>query len=44
MVTFLISADLTIHLLDTFEAKTPGYSRGRKDYFGIAIWTLVRKL
>ena len=26
MVTFLISANLTIHLLETFEAKTPGYS------------------
>ena len=44
MVTFLISADLTIHLLDTLEAKTPGYSRGRKDYFGKIFWTLVRKL
>ena len=38
MVTFLISADLTIHLLDTLEAKTPGYSRGK------IFWTLVRKL
>ena len=34
MITFLIFANLTLYLWDTIEAKTPGYSKGRKYYYG----------
>ena len=44
MVTFLICANLTIWLWDTIESKTPGYSNGRKDYYGKVFWTLFGHL
>ena len=44
MVTFLICANLTIYLWDTIEAKTPGYSKGRKKFFGKIFWTLLGHL
>ena len=44
MITFLIFANLTLYLWDTIEAKTPGYSKGRKYYYGTIFWTILGHL
>ena len=44
MVTFLICANLTIYLWDTIEAKTPGYNKARKYYYGKIFWTILGHL
>ena len=41
LVTFLIVANLTMYVWETFENKNNTYSIGRKEYYTQEFWTVV---
>ena len=44
IITFLICTNLILYLWDTIEAKTPGYNKARKYYYGKIFWTILGHL
>ena len=44
IITFLICTNLILWLWETIEAKTPGYNKARKYYYGKIFWTILGHL
>ncbi len=44
LLTFLLVTNLAVYFWDTMEVKSHYYSKGRKEFYGDAFWTIVSHL